>query len=36
MVVKYAVVDKKVKATRKKELIGEPDRPIYIKRGDRI
>ena len=24
------------KAVRKKELIGEADRPIYIKRGDRI
>lgn len=36
VIVKYAVVDKKVKAVRKKELIGEADRPIYIKRGDRI
>lgn len=34
--IKYAVVDKKVKALRKKELIGEPARPLYIKRGDRI
>lgn len=36
VIVKYAAVDKKVKAVRKKELIGEADRPIYIKRGDRI
>lgn len=34
--IRCAVVDKKVKAIRKKELIGEPDHPLYIKRGDRI
>ena len=34
--IRCAVVDKNVKALRKYELIGEPDHPLYIKRGDRI
>ena len=31
-----AVVDKKAKITRVKELIADAEHPAYVKRGDRI
>lgn len=34
--IENVVVDKKARITRKKELIGLPDQPLYVKRNDKI
>lgn len=34
--IENVVVDKKARIVRKKELIGHPDQPLYVKRNDKI